>query len=613
MSEIEFIYNQQITKIQAQLDEPFKDIINKYLQKSTLDRNHIFFILNGKPINPEEKVGRQIKSSNNENNILRVLVQYTEDLIEKQIFASSKDIICSECHEPCRIKTNNYKISLFGCKNNHINNIKIKDFLDTQKINISNIKCGKCKINNKGDSSNNEFYKCLTCNQNLCLLCKSVHQLEHYIINYDQINYFCEKHKELFIKFCIQCNKNICFSCENEHIEHDLISLNEIKPNINEIQNKLTEMKKELDKFNNNIKEIINILNQLNIDLNTYYKIINDILNKNDMQNRNYQMFQNINNINHNNNKIYQKLKKINQLNNMKDKLSKIIDLYEKINSDKDEIDDEINLSNMQDNIINNKNTISSIDNFNQMTIIHHIDKNKNKDTLKIFSPAFVEKNKNDCYLLINEQKYDLCATLNLSNPKNKNTLEINLIETKTISDMSNMFYECQSLISLPNIHEWNTINITNMSCMFYSCSSLESLPNISKWNIKNVSNLSFMFSNCSSLKSLPNISKWDTTNVTDMSFMFSHCSLLSSLPDISKWNTINVKNMSYMFYNCRSLKSSPDISKWNIKKVTNVSYMFYNCKSIESFPNISLWNIQNKTKDSIFYGCNQDLIKKIL
>ena len=67
------------------------------------------------------------------------------------------------------------------------------------------------------------------------------------------------------------------------------------------------------------------------------------------------------------------------------------------------------------------------------------------------------------------------------------------------------------------------------------------------------------------------------------------------------------------MFYNCRSLKSSPDISKWNIKKVTNVSYMFYNCKSIESFPNISLWNIQNKTKDSIFYGCNQDLIKKIL
>ena len=56
------------------------------------------------------------------------------------------------------------------------------------------------------------------------------------------------------------------------------------------------------------------------------------------------------------------------------------------------------------------------------------------------------------------------------------------------------------------------------MSWIFYNCSSLISLPDISKWNISNVYNMSGMFSNCSSLISLPDISKWNTNNVTDMS-----------------------------------------------------------------------------------------------
>jgi len=48
MIEIDFNYRQQIIVIQANLNEIFKDIINKYLQKSLLDSNNIFFIANGK-------------------------------------------------------------------------------------------------------------------------------------------------------------------------------------------------------------------------------------------------------------------------------------------------------------------------------------------------------------------------------------------------------------------------------------------------------------------------------------------------------------------------------------------------------------------------------------
>ena len=53
------------------------------------------------------------------------------------------------------------------------------------------------------------------------------------------------------------------------------------------------------------------------------------------------------------------------------------------------------------------------------------------------------------------------------------------------------------------------------------------------------------------SLLSVPDIPKWNTINVNNMSSMFSNCSSLSSFPDISKWNTNNVTNTSFMFYNC--------------------------------------------------------------
>ena len=223
MIDIEFNYDQQITMIPTKLDEPFKNVINKYLLISLLPPKFVFFMANGKLINQEEKVENQINQINIESRKVSLLVQLIEIGEVANDFAKSEDIICPTCFEPCRIKTENCKIALFGCVNNHSTNLKITDFLKTQKINILNIKCEKCKTKNKANFPSNEFYKCLTCNINLCLYCKSSHESNHNIINYDQKNYICKKHYEPFIKFCKQCNKNICFICDDEHEEHEII------------------------------------------------------------------------------------------------------------------------------------------------------------------------------------------------------------------------------------------------------------------------------------------------------------------------------------------------------------------------------------------------------
>ena len=231
----------------------------------------------------------------------------------------------------------------------------------------------------------------------------------------------------------------------------------------------------------------------------------------------------------------------------------------------------------------------------NKMTSLYDI---KQYPIIRIFGDKFVENNKNNCYLLINEEQRELKSILNRNeiNVENK-ILKIILIEKKTITDMNNMFYYGEAefnstLISLPDISEWDTINVKNMSYMFYNCIALKSLPDISKWNTANVTNMSYMFYNCMALKSLPDISKWNTANVTNMSHIITRCPL-ESLPDISKWNITKVTNMSGLFSGFRSLISLSDISKWNTTNVKDMSYMFAGC-SLESLPDISKWTTIN-------------------
>ena len=55
----------------------------------------------------------------------------------------------------------------------------------------------------------NIFYKCNTCKINLCPICYSVHDKNHYIVNYDDKNYICEEHNEKYTIYCEDYKNNI--------------------------------------------------------------------------------------------------------------------------------------------------------------------------------------------------------------------------------------------------------------------------------------------------------------------------------------------------------------------------------------------------------------------
>ena len=581
MVEVVFDLNQTVTVIQARPDEPFQDVVNKFIQKTSIDPNSIYYIANAQPVDLESTVEKQMNQNNKQNKKLSVLVNSLEqnDEFKEEVIVQSKDIICPECKEPCRYTINNGQIKLLECINNHTSsNIKFVDFWKTQEINISEIICDICKFKNKGNSYNHEFFFCLSCKKNICLLCKPKHDSNHNIIKYDQKNYICQKHNDVFIKYCEDCHMNICFSCDTDHAEHKTITLVDLKPDLEESKKRIEEIKLMIDKLTTQINEITNKFNELIKDLKIYYEINNNILKNYEVKNRNYQVLQNVNEII--NNKIFEKIKAINDNNDLKHKLGDIIDLYNNINDENKEIKKDIDEKETKvikekekkDKIKNSQKKLKNIsllkdkekeEKLNEMTSVYYI---KNKDKIRIFGCMFVVNNKDNCYLMINGVRNELGEYLILNNNKD-NTMKIKLIEIKPITNMTDMFRECSALISLPDFHNWNTKNVVNMNSMFNKCSGLKTLPDISIWDTENVTDMNSMFYNCASLESLPDISKWDTKNVTNMCWMFRFCKSLKSLPDISKWDTKNVIDMNHMFTDCKSLKSFPDISKWIINK----------------------------------------------
>ena len=141
--------------------------------------------------------------------------------------------------------------------------------------------------------------------------------------------------------------------------------------------------------------------------------------------------------------------------------------------------------------------------------------------------------------------------------------------DTENVTNMSNMFYFCSYITTIPQL---NTNKVTNMGSMFSYCSGLVSIPQL---NASNVISMSSMFANCTKLTTIPQL---DTSNVTNMSAMFFYCNELVSIPQL---DTSKVTYMGNMFYDCYKLQTIDITSMDNITSSSNSSNMCANCRSL--------------------------------
>ena len=156
-------------------------------------------------------------------------------------------------------------------------------------------------------------------------------------------------------------------------------------------------------------------------------------------------------------------------------------------------------------------------------------------------------------------------------------------MNTSNVTNMSDLFYDCWSLINVPNL---NTIRVTSMTNMFTQCKNIVNIPN---FNTSNVTNMYGIFDGCQNLK---NISNLNTTKVINMASMFAVCGNLITIPI---FNTSNVANMDSMFVFCSSLSqnslqniiiSIPDRDQITGTTITtNLQYIGLSATQINNLP----------------------------
>ena len=526
--------------------------------------------------------------------------------------------VCTECDNVPEIKKvdfNKYEIE-FKCKVHGDKKMSLKNYIDEQ----SKFAYYKCIC--EGDKArqidclDEIFVYCFQCHKKLCKKCLNKDDETHkeFRIQVNEISSMCNKHYLNYNQFCETCHEQKCKKCEINK-SHKIQKIEKAKDSDIELlknqKNSLIEKKESIEyliklidmiltsynkhSFNyfhyinvNNLANSIQIYNNMNNTLEEKIKSNKnnalEYLNKKlkiklkedekelDLSNTNLEPedfkilsildLSNIEKINLSSNK----LKDMSLLNNLNLSEIKIIDLSNNeienpeflkqlsgqalklerlyLNNNKIKFQEYLKKKwfkylkeiRLEDNPMSAKeireiyNIINEQKYSNRFTICYSINKEEfyNENKIRIFGDIFVNNNEQNCYLIINGEKTKLTQFYFYNEEENE--LNITLVKTGDINDLSNMFAHCSSLISLPDISRLDTSNVEDMSSMFLNCKKLVEIDDISKWDVSKVRSMKCMFFNCQSLSSLPDIEKWNT-NDPNYNSMFEGCNT-NIIPD---------------------------------------------------------------------------------
>ena len=155
----------------------------------------------------------------------------------------------------------------------------------------------------------------------------------------------------------------------------------------------------------------------------------------------------------------------------------------------------------------------------------------------KIFLENHLLKKKN-IELKINGKKTNLIDKYKLKEGDNNITL---IIKNK-ITNLSNMFYQCQQLKDIHELKYLNTKYCNDFNNMFNKCTLLTDIKPLENWNVSNGTNFSCMFKECSSLSDIKPLENWDVSNGTNFNDMLHKCPSLNNLTPLKKWYISNQK-----------------------------------------------------------------------
>jgi hypothetical protein len=291
-----FVYTNKTTEIPCQGKEKFVEVIKKYLDIINPNSNIVEYYFYYE--------GTKIESDNYEKPIEDNVFGKKESFIlsvEKNI----KIIKCPNCnYDDCVVSLLNYKTTFYNCEHFHLNISSYDHYLNDQVFFPERIICSDtsdtCLQNARNDP---DFKMCLTCSQtvkrtrSICSNCIKKHKEQnHFIIKYEDKNYYCPTHIKRMEKYCFQCKVNLCVTCAEGHNGHLIKSIDSLIPlekEIIELKNSLKTIKEHMDSLQIIINDLIYSLKGAMKIYTDYYNSANHIIDKYESFNKAPESFKN--------------------------------------------------------------------------------------------------------------------------------------------------------------------------------------------------------------------------------------------------------------------------------------------------------------------------------
>ena len=175
------------------------------------------------------------------------------------------------------------------------------------------------------------------------------------------------------------------------------------------------------------------------------------------------------------------------------------------------------------------------------------------------------------------------------------------------VTSLSNMFGRCSSLTAINLSPLSGMTGVTSLSSLLYGCSSLTAIDLSPLSGMTGVTSLSSLLYGCSSLTAIDLSPLSGMTGVTDLSSLLSGCYGLTSI-DLSPLSGMTgVTNLYSLLSGCSKL-TSIDLSPLSgMTGVTDLSFLFYNHKTLRTIDLSPLSNLTKVTDISyLFRGCTE-------
>lgn len=158
----------------------------------------------------------------------------------------------------------------------------------------------------------------------------------------------------------------------------------------------------------------------------------------------------------------------------------------------------------------------------------------------------------------------------------NLENINMDLNYTRNATTVQLMFSGCYNLKYINDNNELDLSNCISAVSLFSNCRKIK---NVNLKNTRQITNFSNAFADCYNLKSVGEI---NTESCTNMSTMFSTC---FNLKYVNLTDTSKVTNMFNLFLDCQNLQGIENI---NFESVSNIKNMFVRCYSLSNINNIS-------------------------